>query len=67
MAAPEEKKKPGLALVVGMGKPKPEEEAESGEGEAEYSASVDELFDSLKADDRAGFAASFKAAVMSCK
>lgn len=64
-----EKKKPGLALVVGMAKAKPkasEEEAE-GEDDGAYSASTDELFDALKADDRAAFAEAFKAAVMSCK
>ncbi len=62
-----EKKKPGLALVVSMGKKDEDEASESDEGGEEYSASVDELFDALKGDDRAGFAEAFKAAVMSCK
>lgn len=66
----DEKKKPGLAaLMVGMGKPKLDEapEAEMGNDEDEegYSASVDELFDALKGDDREGFSQAFKAAVMS--
>jgi len=75
MAEPE-KKKPGLAaLVIGMGKPKPttgddgDDTTEDGSesDDEDYSGAVDELFDALKGDDRAGFAQAFKAAVMSCK
>lgn len=64
------KKKPGLAVIIGMGKPKKEPEAEEEEAEAsdeEYAAAADELFDALKNDDREAFASAFKAAVMSCK
>ncbi len=61
------KKKPGLALVIGVGKGKPEEADQDVEDEEDYSASVDELFDALESKDRAAFAEAFKAAVMSCK
>jgi hypothetical protein len=76
MAEPE-KKRPGLAaLVIGMGKPPKSKAGEDGddttedgseEADEDYSATVDELFDALKNDDRAGFSQAFKAAVMSCK
>jgi hypothetical protein len=75
--ADETKKKSGLAaLVIGMGKAsKPatgddgDDTTEDGSEEADedYSQTVDELFDALKNDDRAGFSQAFKAAVMSCK
>jgi len=74
--ADEEKKKPGMAaLLLGIGKPKPkggddmdETTEEGSEPEDEdYSSTIDELFDALKSDDRAGFSQAFKAAVASCK
>lgn len=57
------KKKPGLALVVGLGKPKPEEESSE-----EYSAAVEELADVLGVaeEQRGAFRDAFEAAVMSC-
>lgn len=67
-------KKPGLAaLVLSASKPALGEDDDdttadgSEESDEDYSGAVDELFDALKGDDRAGFAESFKAAVMSCK
>jgi hypothetical protein len=67
-------KKPSLALVIGKGRDDAEEDApdsmapeSEGEGDEDYSASVDELFDALKNDDRDAFHDAFKAAVMSCK
>lgn len=63
------KKRPGLAEVMAAGSDDDEEEApESSDAKDEdYSASVDELFDALKSDDRDAFHDAFKAAVMSCK
>lgn len=64
-------KKPGLALVIGESKAPKASDSDTDMGNDEdaegYSASVDELFDALKNDDREGFADAFKAAVMSCK
>lgn len=68
--AAEEKKKPGLALVIGMGKgPKAKDEAESMDSEAEESSEFDaaagELFDAIKSGDEAAFKAALRA-VKSC-
>ncbi len=61
----EESKKPGLgALVLSLGsKSKDDDDDESGE---DYDAAAGELFDALKAGDKAGFAEALKAC-MSCK
>lgn len=64
----EAKKKPGLALVVGVGKPKGDEpDGDEAEDSGSYSAAADELFDALKDGDREAFADALKAAVMACK
>lgn len=69
----DDKKKGGLAaLLIGAKTPMGEDgddttAAGSEESDEDYSATVDELFDALKNDDRAGFSQAFKAAVMSCK
>lgn len=76
--ASEPKKKPSLALVIGAGKGDDDDVPESSAPDSmggddsdardeDYSASVDELFDALKNDDRDAFHDAFKAAVMSCK
>lgn len=74
MADAAEKKKPGLALLIGVGKAKAsgkataDDESES-EDAGEYDASLDELADVLDvaAEKRDAFMDAFKAAVMSCK
>ncbi len=69
----DENKKPGLAaLLIGpkspMGEDGDDTTADGSEAaDEDYSGVVDELFDALKNDDRAGFSQAFKAAVASCK
>jgi hypothetical protein len=71
----DDKKKIGLASLASLGKPKSGmgEDGDdttadgSEESDEDYSGVVDELFDALKNDDRAGFSQAFKAAVASCK
>ncbi len=65
------KSKPALGLIIGVGKgddvkddATTDEDEESSE---DYSAAVGELFDAIQNGDKAAFAESFKAAVMSCK
>ncbi len=62
-----EKKKPGLALVVGMGKPKAAPEAEEGESEesGEFDVAAGELFEAIKSGDEDAFKAALRA-VKSC-
>ena len=62
-------KKPALALAIGKSEPvdddmdgKPDDESSE-----DYSEAAGEVFDMLKADDKAGFAQAMKALVMSCK
>jgi hypothetical protein len=68
-----DKKKPSLAAAIDEmksgGSTADDEDAPESEsgGDEDYSASVDELFDALKNDDRDAFHDAFKAAVMSCK
>lgn len=66
-----EKKKPGLALVIGMSKkPKAADDAEpmdSDEEESgEYDAAAGEMFDALKSGDEAGFKAALRACMKAC-
>ncbi len=59
------KKKPGLALVIGVGKGKPAK-AEP-DGDESYDAAIDELFDAVKSGNKQAFRDASEAAVMSCK
>ena len=67
----DDKKKPGLALVIGESKAPAADDDMDGkpddESSEDYSEAAGEVFDMLKADDKAGFAQAMKALVMSCK
>lgn len=63
--AAEEKKKPGLALVIGMGKgPKAKEEAEDSSEEmesGETDTALEEMFEAIKSGDLEAFKDAAKA------
>jgi len=64
-----EKKKPSLAVLIGMGKGPADDKESQSEDMDEYSASTDELADVLgiPEEKRDAFRDAFQAAVMSCK
>lgn len=73
---PEEKKKPGLVLAIGVGKkPPPKDEAtamdeaespETDEGGDDFEFAADSLMDAIESKDRDAFRAALKTAVMAC-
>ena len=66
--ADEEKKKPGLAMVIEAGKGDGDDATtEEDESKEDYSTSAGEVFDALKTDDRERFITALKAALMTCK
>lgn len=68
---PDDKKKPGLMLAIGLGKPKPKDEGadvmdDSDADSEDFDSAANSAFDALKEDDKEGFKLALKAAVMAC-
>jgi hypothetical protein len=61
MADDEEKKKPGLALVIGTSKKPDDATTDEDESSEDLDGAAGEMFDALKSDDRAGFIEAVKA------